>query len=170
MASRWPSQRYFGHDVSQLTLPEAALLAGIIQAPSRFDPYKNPKTTTNRRDTVLDKMHQLGYITDAEWVTAKATPLNAQVIPEAQAEAQSHYPAPHFVEEVKRYIRSNPVFGKTAAERNDLLTNGGLRIYTTLDLHMQALRWSRRSSRSIRTRAAPTPTSAWSRSSRRPAT
>jgi penicillin-binding protein 1A len=132
------SQRYFGHDVSQLTIPEAAMLAGIVQAPTRYDPYRNPKTTTNRRDTVLDKMHQLGYITDAEWVTAKATPLNAQLIPAAQAAAQSHYAAPHFVEEVKRYIRSNPLFGKTAAERNDLLTNGGLRIYTTLDPRMQA--------------------------------
>jgi penicillin-binding protein 1A len=132
------SQRYFGEDVSQLTLPQAAMLAGVIQAPSRYDPYRNPKTTTNRRNTVLDKMHQLGYITDSQWFSAKATPLAAQVIPQAQAEAQSHYPAPHFVEEVKRYIRSNPIFGSTAAARNDLLTNGGLRIYTTLDLKMQA--------------------------------
>jgi penicillin-binding protein 1A len=132
------SQRYFGHDIAQITLPEAALLAGIIQAPSRYDPYRNPKTTTQRRNTVLDKMHQLGYITDAEWFAAKATPLEAQVIPQAQAAAQSHYPAPHFVEEVKRFIRSSPLFGSSAAERNDLLTNGGLRIYTTLDLKMQA--------------------------------
>jgi penicillin-binding protein 1A len=132
------SERYFGHPAAQLTLPEAALLAGIIQAPSRYDPYSNAVTTTKRRNTVLDKMHTQGYITDAQWLQAKATPLGAQVIPKAQAEAASHYPAAHFVEEVKRFIRNNPAFGKTAAERNDLLNNGGLRIYTTIDLAMQA--------------------------------
>ena len=117
--------RYFGHDVSQLSLPEASLLAGIINAPSRYDPYRNPKLATQRREIVLKRMHDQGYITGAQRDEALGTTVESLLIPQEERTAQSRYAAPHFVEEVKRFIRNDTHFGATPAERNDLLTNGG---------------------------------------------
>ncbi len=131
------SWRSLGPAVDTLSLPDAALPAGLIQAPSRFDPYRNPKLATNRRKLVLNQMFKLGYITQPQLDEALATPVETQIIPREAQKAQSQYPAPHFVEEVKRFIRNDARFGETPAERNDLLTNGGLRIYTTVDLGMQ---------------------------------
>ena len=56
------SNVYFGKDVSQLTLPEAALIAGIIRSPNRYNPYKNPEKVTERRNQVLDSMLEAGAI------------------------------------------------------------------------------------------------------------
>ena len=128
------SKGYFGHDVQGVTIAEAALLAGIIQSPSRFDPYKHLDAATTRRNTVLGKMLELGYITQEEHDEAEAAPITLG--DSTTTEVQQRYPAAHFVEEVKRFIRSDPRFGDTEEERNNLLINGGLSIYTTVDLAM----------------------------------
>ncbi len=130
------SKGYFGHDVQGVTIAEAALLAGIIQSPNRFDPYKHLDAATTRRNTVLGKMLELGYITDEEHDEAESAPITLG--DSTTTEVQQRYPAAHFVEEVKRFIRSDPRFGDTEEERNNLLINGGLSIYTTVDLAMQA--------------------------------
>ncbi len=130
------SKGYFGHGVDKITLPEAALLAALIQLPAATDPYRNPTAALKRRDLVLEKMASLGYITDAEKTDATATPIQLASAP--SDDSIQRYPAPYFVEEVKRFIRSDDHFGKTASERDNLLVNGGLKIYTTLDLDMQA--------------------------------
>lgn len=130
------SRNYFGHGLDQLTLPEAALLAGLIQSPAALDPYKHPDAAKRRRDIVLTKMAKLGYIGAGQRDEALAAPITV-----AQAKADQplqRYPAPHFVEEVKRFVRTDAHFGATADQRNDLLVNGGLKIYTTVDLVMQA--------------------------------
>ncbi len=127
---------YFGKDVWQVSIPEAATLAGIIQSPARTDPYKFPDACKKRRDVVLAKMLELGYITTAEHDAAVATPI--ELHDGSTAESQATYPAAHFVEEVKQFIRTDPHFGATDDERNNLLVNGGLKIYTTVDLAMQA--------------------------------
>ncbi len=57
---------YFGKDVSQLTLPEAAFIAGIIRSPNRYNPYKNPDRVKERRNQVLESMHETGDISDAQ--------------------------------------------------------------------------------------------------------
>jgi len=131
------SKGYFGHDVKTVTIAEAALLAGIIQSPNRFDPTKeaNRPRATERRNTVLAKMLELGYITTAEHDTAEAEPIVLGDSTSTQTEQT--YKAPHFVAEVKRFIQTDPRFGDTEDERNNLLVNGGLRIYTTVDLAMQ---------------------------------
>jgi len=131
---------YFGHPVEQVTIPEAALLAGLIQSPGRTDPYKSETSkaaAVERRDVVLAKMAELGYITETEHDEAVATPITLSS-GGPTAEATQRYPAAHFVEEVKRFIRTDPRFGETEDERNELLLNGGLRIDTTVDLAMQA--------------------------------
>ena len=69
------SRAYFNKDIGELTLPEAALLAGVIQRPSYLSPYRHPERALDRRNLVLDSMVETGAITKAQAETAKATPL-----------------------------------------------------------------------------------------------
>lgn len=131
------SKSYFGHPVQQITLPEAALLAAVIQSPSSLNPYEHPERALPRRNVVLTKMAELGYITDAQRDEAINTPIQLTQTTTVDAPVQ-RYAAPHFIEEVKRFIRSDPAFGETADDRENLLANGGLKITTTVDLAMQA--------------------------------
>ena len=122
------AQRYFGKHVSRLSLGEASLLAGLIQAPAATDPYVDAGPALLRRRVVLDKMSQLGWITDADAAAADAEPL-ALAPPEAGAEVRY----PYFVEEVKRRLLDDASLGQTATDRYNALFRGGLRIYTTID-------------------------------------
>src|SRR5690606_18412968 len=71
---------YFGKDVAQLTLPEAAFIAGIIRSPNRYSPYKNPERSLERRNQVLQSMVEAGEITPQTAETAKATPIELKKI------------------------------------------------------------------------------------------
>jgi penicillin-binding protein 1A len=127
------AHEYFGVSADQLGLAPAALLAGLIHAPTTLDPYDHPAEATDRRGTVLDKMVALGLIERAAADEARATPLGLRVKP-----VDERYPAPYFVERVKRFILDEPRFGATPKDRRNLLFGGGLKIYTTVDLAMQA--------------------------------
>lgn len=129
------SKGYFGKPVQEVTIAEAALLAGLIQSPARTDPYRHPDAAVARRDVVLEKMKELGYITPEEHDVAVAEPVTLGG--GGETNGVTAYEAPHFVEEVKQFIRTDPRFGDTEEERNNLLVNGGLRIHTTVDLAMQ---------------------------------
>ena len=131
------AKRYFGMDVGELDASRAATLAGLIQQPSRFDPYRNLAGATTRRNLVLDAMLDQGYLTQRQYDEATAQILLEQVIPLEEAQAPNTYPAAHFVDEVKRFIRTNDAFGESAADREELLVEGGLQIFTTIDLGMQ---------------------------------
>jgi penicillin-binding protein 1A len=124
---------YFSKDVGKLSLTEAALIAGLIQSPSDDEPLGHPEEAVHRRNVVLDKMLDLGYISRPERDYAAATGVNVAPTP-----PEDRYPAAHFVEEVKHFILSDPRFGATREEREHLLFNGGLRIRTTIDLRLQA--------------------------------
>jgi len=125
---------YFSRDPRQLTLPQAAMLAGLIAAPSSYDPVgRSHKVALERRNLVLGLMLDQGMITETEYRRANRAPINLR--PEKQD--QEHYFAPYFVDYVERWFLSNPVFGATYEERYNLLFNGGLRIHTTLDPQMQ---------------------------------
>lgn len=127
------SQEYFGRTVEQVTLSQAALLAGVIRAPTTNDPFANPEVATARRNVVLAKMVELGKLSPAEAAAAAAEPLTLRT----QA-ADERYPAPHFVERVKRFILDDERFGATPEARRKLLFQGGLRVTTTLDPARQA--------------------------------
>lgn len=131
------ARSYFGVPASQLDLPRSALLAGLIQAPSRYDPRKNPQQAVTRRNVVLRRMLELGDITQAQHDVAVAAPLELaapQPLPE-----QVPYPAAHFVDAVKAYLlKGSDLLGKTQGERYNNLYRGGLRIQTTIDLDLQA--------------------------------
>ena len=121
--------------VTELTIVEAATIAGLIQAPGRFNPYINYEAARDRRDLVLLRMYANDYITEEEYETALLQPIDlVEDVPILEEE----YPAAHFVEDVKQWFLDNPRFGATREERIALLFEGGLDIYTTIDLDLQA--------------------------------
>jgi penicillin-binding protein 1B len=117
------AQAFFGENVRQLTLPQAALLAGLIQSPSYLNPYRHPKRAIARRNVVLDAMVEAGDITKEQAEAAKATPL--KLVPGAVDTGE----APYFVDLVRDQLAAK--FGD-----NDY-NNEGLRIYTSLDPELQ---------------------------------
>jgi penicillin-binding protein 1A len=127
------AQQYFAKPIDQIGLVEAALIAGLIQAPNDYDPIAHPDAALVRRNTVLDKMVELGDLTQPEHDMAVAAPLGIAPTP-----SSARYPAAHFVDEVKRFVENDPRFGSTPEVRRDLLYEGGLRIHTTIDLSLQA--------------------------------
>ncbi|MFN0091804.1 MAG: transglycosylase domain-containing protein [Acidimicrobiales bacterium] len=128
------SQRYFAKPVSAVTLGEAALLAGLIRAPSVTDPFDAPEAAMRRRGLVLGKLLDLGYIDQGQHDAAAAEALTLA----GEFGSADRYPAAHFVEEVKKWIAADERFGPTPEARRDLLFRGGLRIHTTVDLRLQA--------------------------------
>jgi len=117
------SRAYFNKDVHNLTLPEAALLAGMIQRPNYLSPYKNPKRALERRNLVLDSMVETGAITSDEAERAKAAPLKLAT-PNVEASD-----APYFVDLVKDQL--------SGQFNEEELNNHALRIYTTIDPDLQ---------------------------------
>jgi penicillin-binding protein 1A len=125
------SLAYFGVPVDQVDLPQAALLAGLAQAPSTYDPRVNPAAALARRNQVLQAMAEQGAITAREAAAAQAAPLELSDQP-ARVAANTNYPDAWFVdaaiEQLQQVDHISP----------QQLTNGGLRIYTTLDPTVQA--------------------------------
>jgi penicillin-binding protein 1B len=119
------SRAYFGKEVHQLTLPEAALLAGMIRGPNSYSPASNPDRARERRDVVLTRLRDLGKISEADYRRAKREPVRARTAP------GSGLVAPYFVDYVRAELeRSTEV---------DLADQHGLRVYTTLDPVLQRL-------------------------------
>lgn len=131
------ARTYFGVDARELTLPQAALLAGLIRAPVRYDPVAHPVHARQRRNHVLDEMLEQGLIDRAAHDAAVATPI--ELASRDGAGAERRYIAPYFVDYFKEWFLSNPRFGATVSERYDLLFKGGLRITTTLVPRLQTL-------------------------------
>src|SRR6201991_83584 len=120
---------YFNKDVTNLSLPEAAFLAGIIRSPNRYNPYTKVETATARRNQVLDSMAEAGAITQDEAAKAKATPL--QVAPQKGRVDQSD--APYFADYVQNQL-GDMIAGDGTAQH--------LRIYTTIDMDLQRVAYS----------------------------
>ncbi|MCS5677759.1 MAG: transglycosylase domain-containing protein [Acidimicrobiales bacterium] len=128
------AQTYFNKDVAYLNLSEAALIAGIIQKPGRYNPFLNYSKSLKRSHMVLDRMLANEFITEEERAAAVASPPHLE---EYSARLETRYPAGHFVEEVRRWFLDNPAFGPSRGVRERLLFEGGLRIETTVDLNLQ---------------------------------
>jgi penicillin-binding protein 1A len=126
------AQIYFGVDVEDLSVSQAALLAGFIQRPSATDPYQNPDRAASRRRVVLEKMTELGWLGAEEAAAADEEPISlAPPLP------PEHVRFPYFTEEVKRRLLDDPALGLTATDRYNALFRGGLQVYTTLDPLLQ---------------------------------
>ncbi len=132
------SRYYFNKSAKDLSIVEAATIAGITKAPGKYDPTTYPENTTARRNIVLKLMYEEGYITKEEHDAARTTPIEdtLQITPTENSCAAASYSA-YFCDYVTKVIISDPIFGETEAERKDLLYRGGLDIYTTLDSKLQ---------------------------------
>lgn len=128
------ASEYFNKQLNQLTISESAILAGLIQAPSTYNPYEDLDSALQRRRQVLDRMLLNGFITQKEFDQARTEPIN--LAPRVEV-LSTTYEAPYFVEEVRQWILTDPRFGSTAQDRARLLFEGGLHIHTTVDLELQ---------------------------------
>ena len=117
------AQFYFGKHLEQLTLPEAALLAGIPRNARLYSPILHPEAARRRRNQVLAAMLETGKITDAQFRDAVAAPLGLNV------QHWGNTLAPYFVEEVRQFLEKK--YGVEAVQEK------GLRVYTTLNVQMQ---------------------------------
>ncbi|MEV5277140.1 transglycosylase domain-containing protein [Streptomyces sp. NPDC052811] len=131
------AERYFSVHAKDLTLPQAALLAGLVQSPSMYDPVTNSRLAKQRRDTVLTKMAQYGSITAAQAQQAISTPIKLQVSAPRQGCITAQQGEGFFCDYVHRIVLTDPAFGKTAADRQALWRRGGLQIRTTLSSKAQ---------------------------------
>ncbi|HYV00736.1 MAG TPA: PBP1A family penicillin-binding protein [Actinomycetota bacterium] len=138
---------YFAKHASELSLPQAALLAGLVKAPGQYNPIEHKDQAHQRRDTVLLRMRQLGWITEGEYVASLATKVK---LSKRMRDVNKLGPEPYFVDYVRQLIldpaRHSPwyrqiidTFGKTKDDRERLFYQGGLKIYTTLDPKLQAV-------------------------------
>jgi len=122
------AELYFGKDVSELNLPQAALLAALPKRPSDLSPFVNPNAAKGRRDYILDMMAEEGYITRSEAEEAKRVPVTEGLRPTPKWLTEPPK-AFHFVEYVKRELVQK--FGQEIVDR------GGLKVYTTLNYKLQ---------------------------------
>jgi membrane peptidoglycan carboxypeptidase len=131
------SRFFFSTSAKDLTLPQAALLAGLVNSPSAFDPITNPENAKQRRDIVLGLMLNQGKITQADHDAAVATPVEPKVTQPKQGCAYASS-APYFCDYVLHLLENNPAYGDEREERQRLIYGGGLTITTTLDPAAQA--------------------------------
>ncbi|MBM9508977.1 transglycosylase domain-containing protein [Actinacidiphila acididurans] len=132
------SQRYFSTHAKNLTLTQAALLAGLVQSPSTYDPVSDPQEAIKRRNTVLARMAQLKDITPAQAATAEKAPLGLKVSSPKNGCITAVNGAGFFCDYVRETFLQNAAFGKTKEDRAKTWDTGGLTIKTTLDPKAQA--------------------------------
>lgn len=130
------AQTYFDKSAKELTLPEGALLAGLIRSPVAYNPYTNAEDAVARRNLVLGRMGRLGLVDEPGAEAAKSAGLGVQ-----ERANTPRYPAPYFVDLVTRQVQHAREFlplGESVNARANRLFRGGLRIHTTLDPKTQA--------------------------------
>jgi membrane peptidoglycan carboxypeptidase len=132
------SLHYFGVHAAQLTLPQAALLAGLVKNPTGYDPTNNMKRAKDRRDVVIRRMLELKVISVSQANQALKTPVidPAKVSPNRLGCGNGRFP--FFCEYVVSQLEENPAFGKTKTDRANYLKTAGLTIRTSLDPRIQA--------------------------------
>jgi len=118
------AENYFGKNIEELNITEAALLAGLPQAPSKNSPYQHPQQAKKRQVYILNRMADEGFISSSEAIKAAQTPYIIR-----SKEKPSIEKAPHFVEYIRRYVEEK--YGKDALYKN------GLQVFTTVNLYSQ---------------------------------
>ena len=124
------SEFYFSKSAKKLTLPEAALIAGLPKSPALYSPINHPEHAQHRRNFVINNLLEDGKITAPQADAARNAPLGLNIAPDPNSLA------PYFVEEIRRYLE-----GKYGT---DQVHEGGLRVYTTLDMN-----WQRTANRAV---------------------
>ena len=132
------SKYFFSTTAKNLTLPQAALLAGVVNSPSYYDPITHPDNAKVRRDLVLKAMRTQGKIKQAEYDAAVATPVKTKITQPHQGCAYAST-APYFCDYVVHLLLNNPAYGADVEERERKIFRGGLTIKTTLDPKAQSV-------------------------------
>jgi len=129
------AQNYFSKPASKLNLRQAAMLAGLVQNPSAYDPTNNPDAARERRDIVLRRMAELDVVTREEADRAISRNLGLKLKPTRDGCISSA--APFYCAYALQYLLADESLGETRADRELLIETGGLTIQTNLDLRMQ---------------------------------
>ena len=134
------STRYFNKDVADLTLSECAVIAAITQNPTLYDPVTNPDENASRREDVLDKMLEQGYIDQAQYDEAIADPVYDRILQTA-AVTEDTTPYSYFTDAMIEDIIQDFIneLGYTETQAYNLLYSGGLTIKSTQDLSIQQI-------------------------------
>ena len=136
------ARRYFNKDVSELTLSECAVIAGITKSPTGLNPISHPKANKKRWQEVLKKMEKQGYITKEEHEAALADDVYSRIqVVNTQKTEEGSQVNSYFVDAVTEQVINDLVElkGYTQTEANKLVYNSGLTIYSTQDPKLQAI-------------------------------
>ncbi len=133
------AQHYFSIPAKKLNLSQSALLAGLVQNPSRTDPVNNPEKAQVRRDLVLDRMQGLGMATAKEVAAAKKVPVKKMLKITHPKSTCARSTQPYFCNYVMAYLKQMPELGKSEPERVKNINQGGLTIQTTLNPDTQKM-------------------------------
>ncbi|WP_164998088.1 transglycosylase domain-containing protein [Neobittarella massiliensis] len=126
---------YFNKDISQVSIAEAACLAGITQAPSAYDPFTNPEANKKRQLQVLAKMYELEFITKEEYEAAKNEELVFNTAAANQGTKIESYYVDYVIEQVSDDLEK---LGYSEEDAISLIYTGGLRIHTPMDTSVQS--------------------------------
>ena len=118
------SQYYFNKSVSDLSLPECAILVGMVNNPTAYHPYLHPVAANNRKNTVLELMYRHGYITEQEMKDAQSISVESLVVPKQTTSTPYQVLIDYVVDEI-------------SDQENIELGKGGYKVYTTFDKHIQ---------------------------------
>lgn len=134
------AKRYFGKDVSELTLSEDAVIAGITQSPSKYNPITNPEANARRRKKVLDNMFEQKYITQAQHDEAMADNVYER-IQNLNSTLDNSVPNSYFVDAMSQQIIEDLQNFKNYSENQayNALYSGGLKVFSTQDLGIQGI-------------------------------
>lgn len=134
------SLRYFGKDVSELTLSECAVIAAITKSPTGYNPITNPEANAKRRQNVLEEMLGLEYITKQEYDTALADDPYTRIAEYNKTYVASDSVTTYFVDAVRDQVYDDLIeAGYTASQAETLLYSGGIKINSTMDPEIQAI-------------------------------
>ena len=135
------SMRYFNKDVSELTLSECAVIAGITQNPTDYNPITNPESNQTRRDKVLKNMLDQGYIDQAAYDEAMADDVYARIQTVNNSASVDDNPYSYFVDALAEQVINDlcEQLGYTETQAYNAVYSGGLSIYSTQNLAMQQI-------------------------------
>lgn len=131
------SEKYFGKSASDLTVAEGASLAAIIRYPTRYDPLVNPENNVGRRNIILARMNELGYLSDELYRSAVQSELELKITRQEKKGAKNTWFTDCVIEQVIKDLCEKKGLSRSAA--SDLIYGGGLTIYTTMDAQMQEM-------------------------------
>lgn len=129
------ARTYFNKDVSELSLAECAAIAGITNAPTKYNPFVHPENTKERQEVILNKMLELGMISESQCAAAKAEALHY----ERPADETNQAPYSWFTDQIIKDVIGDLVERKGYSEQlaENIVIGGGLQIYATIDQNVQ---------------------------------